>query len=244
MQKIIISGTSSGLGSELTKKLSKDYYIICFSRKINILKKKFSRNKNVEFYKVDLTNINNLEKFLRKITKKHPDIAGLINNAALMYKGNIIEMNIDKVYQNYKVNVLSPILIMKYILKVMQKNGYGRIVNITSGAPLNCFPGYSIYSSTKSSLNSISITASKEFKNKNITINLLSPGPIKTKMTSGMKAKFFTMSQSVKDIKKLISRKNKINGKFIWRGKIIPLFPELKGINWLKGKATKKYQKI
>ena len=52
------------------------------------------------------------------------------------------------------------------------------------------------------------------------------------------------MSQSVKDIKKLISRKNKINGKFIWRGKIIPLFPELKGINWLKGKATKKYQKI
>ena len=103
MQKIIISGTSSGLGSELTKKLSKDYYIICFSRKINILKKKFSRNKNVEFYKVDLTNLNNLEKFLMKITKKHPDIAGLINNAALMYKGNIIEMNIDKVYQNYKI---------------------------------------------------------------------------------------------------------------------------------------------
>ena len=59
-----------------------------------------------------------------------------------------------------------------------------------------------------------------------------------------MKAKFFTMSASVKDIKKLISKKNKINGKFIWRGKIIPLFPELKGINWLKGKATKKYQKI
>ena len=35
-----------------------------------------------------------------------------------------------------------------------------------------------------------------------------------------------------------------LNGQFIWRGKIIPLFPELKGINWLKGKATKKYQKI
>ena len=32
--------------------------------------------------------------------------------------------------------------------------------------------------------------------------------------------------------------KNKINGKFIWRGRIVPIFPNLKGINWLKGKAT------
>ena len=244
MQKIIISGTSSGLGLELTKKLSKDNYIICFSRKINILRKKFSRNKNVEIYKVDLSNLINLEKFLKVITKKHPDISCLINNAAQMYKVNITKININTAHQNYKVNVLSPILIMKYILNIMKKNDYGRVVNITSGAPLNNFQGFSIYSSTKSSLNSISVTASKEFEKKNITINLLSPGPIKTKMTSGMKAKFFTMSQSIKDIKKLISNKNNINGKFVWRGRIIPLFPNLKGINWLKGKASKKYKKI
>ena len=177
------------------------------SRKINILRKKFSRNKNVEIYKVDLSNLINLEKFLKVITKKHPDISCLINNAAQMYKVNITKININTAHQNYKVNVLSPILIMKYILNIMKKNDYGRVVNITSGAPLNNFQGFSIYSSTKSSLNSISVTASKEFEKKNITINLLSPGPIKTKMTSGMKAKFFTMSQSIKDIKKLISNK-------------------------------------
>ena len=63
-------------------------------------------------------------------------------------------------------------------------------------------------------------------------------------MTSGMKVKFFSMDQAIKDITKLVSKENKINGKFIWRGKIIPIFPNLKGINWLKGKATKNYKKI
>ena len=244
MQKIIISGTSSGLGFELTKKLSKDYYVICFARNLKILKKQFSKNKNVECHKVDLSNLKDLEKFLKKIIKKHPDISGLINNAAQMYKGNITDIKINSVSRNYNINVLSPILIMKYALNIMKKNNFGRVVNITSGAPLNCFAGFSIYSSTKSSLNSITITASREYEDKNIKINLVSPGPIKTKMTSGMKVKFFSMNQSIKDIKKLISKSNNINGKFIWRGRIIPLFPNLKGINWLKGKASKNYKKI
>jgi len=126
----------------------------------------------------------------------------------------------------------------------MKKNNFGRVVNITSGAPLNCFKGFSLYSSTKASLNSITITASKEIEEKNVTINLVSPGPIKTNMTSGMKAKFFTMDQAVSDISKLLSITNKMNGKFIWRGRILPLFPSLKGIKWLEGKASKEYKKI
>ena len=58
------------------------------------------------------------------------------------------------------------------------------------------------------------------------------------------KVKFFSMNQGINDISKLISKKNKINGKFIWKGRIIPLFPELKGISWLEGTANKKYKKI
>ena len=52
------------------------------------------------------------------------------------------------------------------------------------------------------------------------------------------------MDQAINDITKLLSTKNKINGKFVWRGRIVPLFPNLKGINWLKGKATNNYKKI
>ena len=59
-----------------------------------------------------------------------------------------------------------------------------------------------------------------------------------------MKVKFFSMDQSISDISKLLSQKNKINGKFIWRGRILPLFPDLKGIKWLEGKASKAYKKI
>jgi 3-oxoacyl-[acyl-carrier protein] reductase len=225
MQKIVISGASSGLGLELAKRLSKKYYIICFARNLDKLKKKFSSNKNVEIYKVDLNNFKNLEKFLNKIILKHKNISAIINNAGQMYINDVSKIEIKKMIKVYNVNVFSPIIIMKYMINHMIKNNYGRIVNITSGAPLNCFKEYSIYSSTKASLNSATITASKEINDKNITINLVSPGPIK-------------------DITKLVSKENKINGKFIWRGKIIPIFPNLKGINWLKGKATKNYKKI
>ncbi len=184
MQKVIISGASSGLGFNLAKKLSKDHYIICFARKHNILKKYFSNNKNVETYKVDLSNFKNLEKFLKKITKKHPDIAILINNAAQMYIKEIDKINTNKLIEIYNVNALSPIIMMKYFLNIMKKNNFGRIVNITSGAPLNCFGGFSLYTSTKGSLNLATITASREIGKKNITINLVSPGTIKTNMMS------------------------------------------------------------
>ncbi len=244
MDKILISGASSGLGLEICKKLSEDYYIICFSRKIELLKKYFDKKKNIEFYELDLTNLIKSEKFIKKIYEKHKNISILINNAAQIDNKPMEKLNIKKASNIFKLNVLAPALFMKYFIKNINfKKDYGRIVNITSGAPLNCFPNYSLYSSSKSALNSISITAAKEV-NKNITINLLSPGPIKTKMTSGMKAKFFSMDQCISDIKKLISKKNDINGKFIWRGKIIPLLPNLKDINWLKGEASKKYKKI
>ena len=80
--------------------------------------------------------------------------------------------------------------------------------------------------------------------NNNININLLSPGSIKTKMTSHFKAKFLPIDQAIRDVKKLISIKNKINGKFVWRGKIIPLTPKLNGVNWAKGTATGNFKKV
>ena len=61
---------------------------------------------------------------------------------------------------------------------------------------------------------------------------------------SHFKAKFLPIDQAIRDVKKLISIKNKINGKFVWRGKIIPLIPNLNGVDWAKGSSTGKFKKI
>ena len=74
-------------------------------------------------------------------------------------------------------------MIMKHFIPQMKSKNFGRIVNLTSGAPFNCSEGFSMYSASKASLNAFTSTAAKEYKNFNIKINLFSPGQIKSEMS-------------------------------------------------------------
>ena len=73
---------------------------------------------------------------MKKIFSKHRKISAIVNNAGQMYINNVSNIEVKKMVNVYNVNVLSPIIIMKYMINHMRKNNYGRIVNITSGAPL------------------------------------------------------------------------------------------------------------
>ena len=100
-------------------------------------------------------------------------------------------------------------------------NNFGRIINVTSGAPLNCAPGGFLYSSSKSALNVLTLTTSNECKEFNIKANLFSPGQIKTEMMPEAKG---DPNKAVKFLKILLSKKNKLfSGKFIWRNYNLPL---------------------
>ena len=244
----VVTGGAQGFGLAITERfIASGASVVIWDideEAIKTATKKINSDK-VSYQIVDVGNYENIEKNLAEIEKTHKKIDIFINNAGVAGKNTtVVDYPLDEWKKVIDLNLNAVFYCCKAVTPYMIKNNYGRIVNITSGAPLNCFKEYSIYSSTKASLNSATITASKEINDKNITINLVSPGPIKTNMTSGMKVKFFSMDQAIKDITKLVSKENKINGKFIWRGKIIPIFPNLKGINWLKGKATKNYKKI
>ncbi len=235
MEKILITGCSSGFGKALLNDLSKKYFIICISRRKPSIKKK-----NIEFYKCDLSNILSLNKCLKKIKKKHKYLPYIINNAGIFKISNLQDLNLSTMIKVFKTNSFSPAIITKNFIGEMKKNNFGRIINITSGAPLNCSPGGFLYSGSKSVLNTLTITTSNECKKFNIKANLFSPGQIKTEMMPKAKS---SPIKSVKYIKILLDkRKDLFSGKFIWRNYNLPLNLNLKKVNWAKGTASIKYK--
>ena len=151
-------------------------------KKTRKIKKNFKNKKNVFFQRVDISNQKSIKKFLNKTVKKFGKIDILINNAGIAYNSKIEDINLRKLKKSFEVNLFAPVVFLKETLKVMKKNNYGRIINISSGGAVNCAETFFSYSSSKAALNTLTKTLSKELKNYNIKINTMSPGPCKTEM--------------------------------------------------------------
>jgi NAD(P)-dependent dehydrogenase (short-subunit alcohol dehydrogenase family) len=123
----------------------------------------------------------------------------------------------------------------------MKRHNFGRIINVTSGAPLNCFPGYGAYSASKGALNAFTVTTALECASYNIRINLMSPGPVRTNMAPDAPMEP-SVSHPTADYLLSLDQ-NGPTGRFFWLGYEIPLFPELEGIEWLEGRADARYQR-
>ena len=178
---------------------------------------------------------------LDTIVAQHESIAYVINNAGVNVAGTLEELEDADVQRSLQVNAISPALIMRRLLPQMKAHDFGRVINMTSGAPLNCFPGYSAYSASKGALNAFTVTAARECAEYNIKINLMSPGPVKTNMAPNGPLDPSVCHPTVDYLLSLDA--DGPTGRFFWLGYEIPLFPILEGIEWLEGRADERYRR-
>lgn len=242
MNKILITGCSSGVGKMMAENLSEEYHVIAAARRVERMKVDFEDIGNISIYKIDLNDLDFTKSMLIKIIEDHGYIPYLINNAGTNVNKKVEELSEDDLMRSFNVNVVSPLLIMKNLLQKMKQNNFGRIINVTSGAPLNNMSGYAAYSASKAALNSITVTASREYKEYNIKINLMSPGPVKTEMAPHADK---DPSMCLPTAEYLLDLdENGPSGKFFWLGYEVPLFPDLKGVDWLEGKPSENMRKV
>ena len=189
MKNIIITGCAKGLGLETSKMLAEaGYKVLGVSRTPtdDYEKLKLDHQDSVFFYQFDFSEVKEIYLLVKKITKEHGRVFGLINNAAIGHDGVLATMHESDISSLLKVNVEAPILLTKYVSRSMLLNRAGRIINVGSIIGSTGFNGLSVYGATKSALGGFTKSLARELGKSQITVNTLAPGYMETNMTDGL----------------------------------------------------------
>lgn len=238
---MLITGASSGVGLSLAHHFAGRCKVVVTARREDRLHAEFDSVQGVAVYRMDLADPAGAMTTLEEILDVHGHIPYLINNAGVNIAGRLEELGDDQIAHSLQVNAVTPAMIMRRLLPGMKERDFGRIINMTSGAPLNCFPGYGAYSASKGALNAFVVTTAREYADSNIKINLMSPGPVQTEMAPDGPLDASVCHPTVDYLLSL--GKDGPTGRFFWLGYEIPLFPNLDGIEWLQGRADERYAK-
>tara|TARA_B100000963_G_scaffold51400_1_gene39536 strand:+ start:498 stop:1235 length:738 start_codon:yes stop_codon:yes gene_type:complete len=189
---IIVTGATGGIGNSIIKKLYEAGANILATgtkdEKLQELKKKFQ---NIQTLKFDISQTDNLENFIEDATKKlGGKLDCMINNAGITQDNLAIRMSIEEWKKVIDINLTSTFLISKFAIKKMLKNKKGKIINITSVVGHTGNLGQTNYTASKAGIVAMSKSLAIEYAKKNINVNCISPGFIKTAMTDKIDEKF------------------------------------------------------
>jgi len=191
-KNIIVTGASGGIGNAIIKKLSEAGANILASgtriEKLEELKKNFEGLKILKF---DISQRDKIEEFIENATiELGGNLDGIVNNAGITQDNLAIRMSIDEWQKVININLTSTFLMSKFAIKKMLKNKSGKIVNITSVVGHTGNLGQANYTASKAGIVAMSKSLAIEYAKKNININCISPGFIKTAMTDKIDDKF------------------------------------------------------
>tara|TARA_B100001057_G_scaffold27697_1_gene25443 strand:+ start:838 stop:1575 length:738 start_codon:yes stop_codon:yes gene_type:complete len=191
-KNIIVTGATGGIGNSIIKKLNELEVNILASgtkiEKLEKLKKDFSNIKTLNF---DISQSDKIETFIENASNEFGgNLDCIINNAGITNDNLAIRMNLEEWKNVIDVNLTSTFLMCKFAIKKMLKNKKGKIINIASVVGHTGNLGQSNYTASKAGIIAMSKSLAIEYAKKNININCISPGFIRTVMTDKIDEKY------------------------------------------------------
>lgn len=181
-QIILITGTSRGIGHYMSNYyIQEGYFVLGCSRGESTI-----NSENYLHYSLDVSDESEVIKLFRDIKKTFGRLDILINNAGIASYNHSILTNISTVKRIFETNVVGMFLFCREAAKLMNKNKFGRIVNISTVLVPMKLAGEAIYVASKASVNSLTEILAKEFQPFNITINAVGPTPIMTNLIKNL----------------------------------------------------------
>lgn len=186
----LITGSSRGIGAAIALRLAKDGFNIA----LNDLNGGMFENNSIaddiralgveaEIFCADVSKYSDCEEMVKAVKERFGTIDALINNAGITRDGLMARMSEEQYDTVIAVNQKSVFNMMKLAGNVMIRQKQGRIVNLASVAGLYGNPGQINYSASKAAIIGMTKTAAKELGSRNINVNAVAPGFIKTPMT-------------------------------------------------------------
>ncbi len=136
--------------------------------------------------RADVTSAGDIDQLFKTVTDKFKRIDIVVNNAGITRDGLMIRMDEKDWDTVLDINLKGAFLVTKSAARIMMKQRYGRIVNISSVVGLTGNAGQANYSASKAGLIALTKTSAKELGSRGVTVNAVAPGYIETEMTAAL----------------------------------------------------------
>ena len=182
MKTALVTGASRGIGNAIALELKqKGYSVIGTATSQTGVDSLLE--KGIEGYILDLNSNDSIDRFWRLLEENNKSISVLVNNAGITRDNIVLRMSDEEWSDIMNVHLYGTFQLCKRSLKMMLKNKWGRIINISSASASIGNRGQSNYAAAKAGVEAFTKSLAKEVGKRDITINSVAPGFISTDMT-------------------------------------------------------------
>ena len=186
----VVTGGAQGFGLAVSERfIEAGAKVIIWDIDEEAIKKAIDKvsSENLTYQIVDVSNFENINNSLMEIENKHGKIDIFINNAGIAgMNTTVAEYPLDEWKKVINLNLNAVFYCCKAVVPFMEKNNYGRIVNIASIAGKEGNPNASAYSTSKAGVIGLTKSLGKELAQKNIAVNCVTPAAAKTRIFDQM----------------------------------------------------------
>ena len=186
MKTALVTGASRGIGKAIAEKQIADNYKVLGTATSDSGVDTLNSN-GIEGHLLDLNSKDSIENFWSKLESDNKTISVLVNNAGITRDNIILRMSDEEWSDIMNVHLYGTFQLSKRALKMMLKNKWGRIINISSASASIGNRGQSNYAAAKAGVEAFTKSLAKEVGKRDITINAVAPGFISTDMTENNK---------------------------------------------------------
>jgi 3-oxoacyl-[acyl-carrier protein] reductase len=193
VHNVVVTGGSRGLGLGIVRQLTRaGYRAIAIARReseelATAIQESREQAGDIHFIPFDLGRTEDIPALVGDLRAKFGRLNSLVNNAAIGTSGILAITPDNMIEELFHINVVSPMILTKYMVRAMMADGGGRrIINIASIVGNTGYSGLSAYSGTKSALIGFTRSLARELGSLDITVNAVAPGFVDTDMTQNM----------------------------------------------------------
>jgi 3-oxoacyl-[acyl-carrier protein] reductase len=193
MHNVLVTGGSRGIGLAIARRLAASgYHVIAVARRESdelkaAVAEAVKQGRGLLYFRpFDLSEIDAIPAFVKGLRDEFGAIYGLVNNAGIGTEGLLATMHNSEIEALLRLNVLSPVILTKYVVRHMMADGAGRIINMSSIIASTGYNGLSVYGATKAAATGFTKSLAREVGKLGITVNAIAPGFIDTELTQSL----------------------------------------------------------